>query len=207
MRALRAEFNEDTFSMPVGLFLVVDDKNGGNSVAQEIRRRFGLLDFESRKFIDFYFLGWSPSSGQEIGIEFDLPAFEECRAALRDAGVSQFGGNADLVLLDAQLSEDRVWLDFTSAMHIDIAGAVDRKDFLNAGAFLQAIMNASEEIRRNHPLLTGTVFDLSDRIGLAIAKHSLLEYILERWAKAIGGSKLASVTTKKLGPRLRLGDL
>src|SRR4051794_7914201 len=90
------------FVMPCGLLLVIDKDNGGDITAEELVKRFHLLDQESRDIIDFYFLGWKwVGSWRREGIRFDLAAFESCRKTLRDAGVDHFGGNADLILVDA----------------------------------------------------------------------------------------------------------
>src|SRR4051812_8451001 len=89
-----------SFVMPVGLFLVIDEENGGDMTARELFKRFNLLHSESQDVIDFYFLGWEwvKSWDRSAGIRFNLKSFESCRKALRDIGIDRFGGNADLIL-------------------------------------------------------------------------------------------------------------
>ena len=208
MRELAAESGLDEFTMPVALVLVVDEANGGDVTAQELVRRFNLLDFESRNLVDFYFLGWLPVDPRDRrrGIRFDLDDFESCRAALREVGLKPFGGNADLILLDARYRSARVGLDFSSAIRIDLSAGKAADHFPTLGGFLQAIIEALEEIRPGDLPAGGDagVADLSDRLGLGIAKQSLLEFVLEKWGKVIGAGKLASLAVRDLGPEVNL---
>jgi hypothetical protein len=47
-----------SFVMQVGLFLLIDEENGGDATARELCKRFHLLNSESQNVIDFYFLLW-----------------------------------------------------------------------------------------------------------------------------------------------------
>jgi hypothetical protein len=96
--------------MPIGLFFVIDQENGGGVTGDELVRRFHLLHTESRHAIDFYFLGWRwrDVADPSKGIVFDLESFAECREAFKQLGIKTFGGSADLILVDARYhSEDR----------------------------------------------------------------------------------------------------
>src|SRR4030042_2773925 len=92
LKSLAEEFNEESIIMPVGIFLVIDRKHGGDATASEIIQRFHLLDMESKNYIDFYYVGWKFKAAKK-GLEFNLKLFEDCRDALKKMGVREFGGN------------------------------------------------------------------------------------------------------------------
>jgi len=121
MRELSIESGQRNFVLPVGLCSVIDKENGGDTTAEELVGRFNLLDFESRNVIDFYFLGWSKSPEPSKDIRFDLTAFEDFQLRLRDFGIPIFGGNADLILVDAEYSAEKVTLNFPEAIRIDLS--------------------------------------------------------------------------------------
>jgi hypothetical protein len=209
LETLSTESGGDTLVMPVGLFLLVDEANGGDATAQELAARFNLLDAESRNVIDFYFLGWHKCP-REKGICFSLEAFSEFRAALREAGVGRFGGNADLVLVDAALAPGGVSLDFSSAIRVDLSAGAAREDFPTLGGFLQGIVAAADELRAGAASAAGAespVFTISDKLGLAMAKESLLDAFLDKLGAIIGAKKLAAVAVRDLGPKLSLDEL
>ncbi len=86
MKELASESGESSFLMPVGLFPVIDKGNGGDTAAEELVRRFKLLDFESKNIVDFYFLGWRGIISGDI--RFELDTFEDYRMAFK-AGESR----------------------------------------------------------------------------------------------------------------------
>ena len=209
LKVLSAEFSSDSFYMPVGIFLLLDKQNGGDATADELMRRFGLLDFESRTSLDFYFLGWRPidASDKQRGISFDLRSFEEFRDALKKAGLRKFGGNADLILVDAHFSGGKARLNFSEAIRIDLAAGVPEY-FASLGHFLQEIIEAAEAIRNSERLSPEpVVWQMSDRLGLIIGKQSLLDFILEKWGKVMGAKGIASLAVRELGPDTPLENL
>jgi len=135
MMRLERETRMSEFAVPVCILLLLDQANGGNAVGEEIVRRFNLIDVESRNVIDFYFMGWSRGKSEPFALEFDLSAFQACRQALSKVGVESFGGYADLLLFDAWLRSGRVSLDFSHALHIDLADALASKKSTAQGAF------------------------------------------------------------------------
>jgi hypothetical protein len=205
---IRREREQGDFVVPVGLFLVLDEANGGNSTAEELIRRFGFLDLESRQVIDFYFLGWRVQEDRSLA--FDLGAFQACRDALRTAGVREFGGYADLILVDAWLRANTVSLDFEQAIRIDLFEAATERRIANVGGFLQSLIQATEQVRVHASRGgggDGLVERISDRLGVAIGKASLVDYILETWGRVIGGRKLMAVATRRVGPVVDLKTL
>ena len=208
LEQLAAELGQRNFLMPLGLFLVIDKDSGGDATSAELIRRFDLLDFESRNIVDFYFLGWHESPSQN-GMRFDLETFELFRNALRRIGIRKFGGNADLILVDARYSNGDVTLNFTEAVHVDLSASKAEKDFPTLGAFLQSIIDTAEEVRAaaTNGETGGFVFSISDRLGLATAKNSILDFILEKWGKIIGGKKLRTLAVRNLGPEVFLRHL
>jgi hypothetical protein len=226
LKELAEESGRSQFVMPVGLVLVIDRTNGGDVTAQELVDRFRLVDMESRNLIDFYFLGWRrtadesdrgaghPEAGKqgdatEPAIRFDLKSFEKFRTALKDAGVGQFGGNADLILVDAHYAPDDISLDFQEAIRVDLSLSRAEDDFPTLGSFLQAVIEAAEQVRHDAVLLQdgGLVFAISDKLGLAIAKKSLLDAFLEKFGKILGAKKLAAVAVRRIGPVVPLRQL
>jgi hypothetical protein len=152
--------------------------------------------------IDFYFLGWSKLPEPFKHIRSDLTAFEKFQLRLRDFGIPKFGGNADLILVDAEYSSGKVPLNFPEAIRIDLSRSRAEKDFPSLGAFLQSIIEAAEHVKRD--LATdlrshGVVYHISDRLGLVIAKKSILSYFLKKWGGIIGAKTLEAVAVRKIG--------
>lgn len=202
LQLLSEEAGQSRFVIPIGLFLVVDEANGGDQVAQEVIRRFHLLNLEPRDIIDYYFLGWD----REVGLRFDLQSFHDCRTELQRLGIERFGGNADLILLDAHFfgGVDHVVLDFPKAVHIDLSQASAEKVFPTLGGFLQGLIDAARDVRDSPPSALAPTFYISDRLGLAIAKRSILNFVFEKLGKLIGARELASVAVRRSGPPVLL---
>lgn len=205
MEMLAKESGQEEFFLPVGLFLVVDKENGGDATAEELIRRFKLLDAESRNAIDFYFAGWHPHGP---GLRFSLADFMEFRDFLGTVGLREFGGNADLILVDAHYREaSSPSLDFSRTIRVDLSASTKEEDFPSLGAFLQSIIQVANELKSDvaSARRRGIVFAMSDKLGLAIAKTSMLDFILEKWGKIIGAKKLKHVAVRNLGPNVDLG--
>jgi hypothetical protein len=207
MLRLERETGMTELAVPVGIFLLLDESNGGNAVGDEIVRRFNLIDAESRKVIDFYFMGWSRSKSDPAALAFDLNAFQACRQALSKAGVKGFGGYADLLLFDAWMRSGRVSLDFEHALHIDLAEAIASKKILSAGGFLEGLLQAAEDVRNDADAQSSAVIRISDKLGLAFAKRSILDFVLDKWARIIGGSSLIPLATRRAGPVVDLAKI
>jgi hypothetical protein len=213
--------------MPIALVMVLDEKNGGDVTAQELVRRFDLIHRESGKVIDFYFLGWDwiAAGDRTKGIRFDMDDFQECRSALKRAGVRTFGGNADLILVDAHhwytpgiapidvdapanMGPTGVTLDFSEAIHLNLATRRENKDLPPLGELLQHIIDAAASVRDSvdpdDPRMT---FKISDALGIATAKESFLGFILEKFGAIIGAKKLEALAVRNIGPVVGLHEL
>jgi hypothetical protein len=207
MLRLERETGMSEFAVPVCIFLLLDEANGGNAVSQEIVRRFNLIDAESRNVIDFYFMGWSRAKLAPFALQFDLSAFQACRLALSKAGIESFGGYADLLLFDAWKRSGRVFLDFEHALHIDLAEAIATKKITSAGGFLEGLLRAAEDIRDDAKDDSSAVFRISDKLGLAVAKSSILDFVLDKWGKIIGGSALLPLAVRRVGKVVDLAKI
>ena len=193
--------------LPIGLLLVVDEENGGSKTAQELVKRIFLLHAESKNVIDFYYLGWSFDESirkgrSARGMRFSLREFQRFRAALTRKGIRDFGGNADLILVDAEKTKRDFVLHFERAIRIDLAAAIESARLPSVGAFTQGLIRAAEEIRAEG---TGEnpVWRISDKLGLASARQSMLETLFEKWGKWIGAGRLQALAVRKLGPPIR----
>jgi len=204
MLRLSRETDGAEFAVPVGLFFVVDEKNGGDVTAREVARRFALLDVESRDVIDFFFLGWRKRKDEAV-LEFDLALFEQCRASFREVGIYRFGGNADLFVVDAWWRSGRVQLDFEHAIHVDLSSVAGKAE-PNVGGFLQGLIDAAETIRES-ARGGSPVVRISDKLGLASATRSFIDFILEKWGAVIGAKNLKHLAVQRIGPSVDLADL
>jgi len=207
-RSLRSHASSSKFSkpvIPVGLFLLIDEKNGGDTTAEELRRRFNLLDFQSANVIDFYFLGWNRARGD--GIAFNMNAFNRFKTLLKSFGICDFGGYADLILVDAfvdSIEPLSYTLKFSSAVHIDISREISMGHYPSLGWFLESIIKAAEEAEKSLSGndAYGVVHSISDQVGLVVAKESILNFFLETMGYIIGASKIQGLAVKYLGPNL-----
>lgn len=207
MKELSEEVDGQEFVMPIGLCMVVPRSLGGDAVAQELIKRFGLLGFTSKKLIDFYFLGWRISRPDHLAdVEFDEAGFASCYDGLRNVGVKRFGYNADLILVDAYRARSgEVSIDFSEAIRIDLSVAVKEKKIINLGSFLAELLEAAEAIRDEVEAFPDrSTFHISDRLGLLIARKSLLAFFLKTWGKIIGADKIEAVVTQNIGPLVNL---
>jgi hypothetical protein len=200
-----------SFIMPVGLFLVIDEENGGDVTARELLKRFNLLHAESQNIIDFYFLGWEWMKpwDRSKGIRFNLDSFQSCRDSLKAVGVDKFGGNADLILVDAHFTLRGISLNFEKAIYVNLSSSAAEKEIPPIGEFLQSIIQAAERVRESAIEIPGegVVFSISDKLGLATAKKSFLDFIYKKLGDIIGAKKLQAVAVRSIGPRVKLRDL
>ena len=119
---------------------------------------------------------------------------------MRSVGVREFGGYADLILFDAWLRGEKVELDFTRAMHIDLAEAIAKQRILNIGGFLQSLIDTVDLVREHVGKDASNVVErISDKLGLAVGKASLTEYLIEKWGRVIGAPKLLALATGHIG--------
>jgi hypothetical protein len=203
--------NQKEFVLPVGLLLVVDEANGGDVTARELFKRFNLLNSESQNIIDFYFLGWDwiDQYDRFRGIKFNLDSFASCRNTLKQIGVNKFGGNADLILVDAHYIPEDITLNFQEAIYVNLSNSIAEKEIISVGEFLQSIINASESIRKSGLSESNNtvVFHISDKLGLATARKSFLDFILNKWGEIIGAKKLQTIAVRSIGPRIKLNSL
>jgi hypothetical protein len=202
------------FVMPVGLLLVIDAENGGDITAQELVKRFNLLHCGSQNIIDFYFLGWEwvDTAQRSNGIRFNLNSFTSGRDALAAIGVSKFGGNADLILVDAHCDPfvpNGITLNFQEAIYVNLSNSVKEGEISSVGEFLEVIVDAAKRLRRNpsYDPSAPAVWSISDTLGLATAKQSILDFILKKWGEVIGAKKLKAIATRNIGPNINLYDL
>jgi hypothetical protein len=212
--------------LPVGLFLVVDDANGGDITAQELVKRFNILHINSENAIDFYFLGWewNEQGNRDKGIHFDPQSLQECRKALKLAGVKTSGSNAELILVDAVFeatlhgfykdgsggiwSPSEITLNFKSAIYVNLSKSREEENLPPLGDFLQSIIAAAQElVEVGKDPNYGVVFSISDKLGLATAKQSFLDFIYETWGKIIGAKKLSVLAVRDVGPAVNLDAL
>jgi hypothetical protein len=201
LRQAAHQTGRDDVVVPVGLLLLIDHANGGDATADELARRFHLLDNESCDIIDFHFAGWR-RAGKSI--EFSLEAFSQFHTALRNAGVQRFGGNADLILVDASWNGGEVALAFDEAIHVDLADAVRRQRFPALGAFLQTLIDTASSVRADVGSADSPVDAISDRLGVTLGGRSALAYFLEKWGAIIGAGALATLAVKRVGRRVPL---
>jgi hypothetical protein len=210
IRALSVELGLEQFVLPIALVLVIDAEHGGDSTAQELVKRFRLLDEESSNVVDFYFLGWhstdEPAQSQQP--MFDLAGFEQFRASLRMNGISKFGGNADIILLDAWYKDRKVTLDFSKVMYLDLSEATNSKTIDTLGSFLQELIEIGAKYRAEmEDTPSSATFWISDKLGLAVGTRSVLDFVLEKWGKVIGAKKLALLVTRNMGPAVDVAKL
>ena len=215
------------FVMPIGLLMVIDEANGGDATAKELLNRFHLLNAESGDIIEFYFMGWDwVSQGDPSqGIRFNLASFQECRRALKQAGIKSFGGNADLILVDAHhwftpgdpsqdpaapanVGPTGVTLDFSEAIYINLSSRSKVGEIAPLGEFFQALIDAADQARQiSRSGAHGPTFRISDTLGLATAKRSFLSFIYEKYGAIIGAKKLDALVVRNLGPVVPLEEL
>ena len=196
---------------PVGLLLVIDQKHGGDKTAQELVKRFFLLDKESAARIDFYYLGWGVDKGwidrlDPEDLKFDLEGFVACREILKKAGVKEFGGNADLILVDAIADANEVHLRFDEAVGINLSKATYSGQFGTLGQFLEDLLQAAEELNLEGTNVSPS-WKISDKLGIAYAKESLLQWVLDKWGAFIGAKQLRGLAVRNIGPRIKLSEL
>lgn len=194
--------------MPVGIFLVLDKANGGDTKAEELINRFFFLNKESSEFIDFYYLGWSMRNEKPV---FDIKLFSECRDVLRKRCIREFSGNADLILVDAELSNDNESpiLNFDRAMRIDLSLDLQSKDYPTVGHLLCEVVKAAMEYNENHKgtKMYSPIECISNILGIRQAGKSVKNFILDKFGKPINAEQLQAFAVKQIGPKQSISDI
>ena len=204
----RANPNAQNCVIPIGIMLVLDKANGGDDKAEELVRRFFLLDYESSEFIDFYYMGWCMRNKK---LEFRRELFTECREVLRRSGIEQFGGNADVILVDSELAKDHATpiLHFDQAIRIDLSLDLQSKEYPTVGSFLYAVVHAARKntaVNKENPFCS-PITGISNEIGLQQVRKSLLDYVLEKFGKIINAKQLQAFAVKRIGPKKSLSEI
>jgi hypothetical protein len=210
LRSLAQE-SELPIVLPLGLFLVIDEANGDSETARELVKRIFLLDQESKNIIDFYYLGWSlkksdPDPGSADRAQFSLKSFAEFRQTLSLAGIRDFGGNADLILVDAELGPSDFVLRFDQAIRVDLAAGIKSGRLPPLGGFIQTLVRVAEEVRASAST-SSPVWRISDRLRLVYARQSILDTLFEKWGRWIGAGGLQAFAVRHLAPALGGLDL
>ncbi len=199
--------------LPVGLFLVIDAANGGNDIAQELVKRVHLLDQESKNVIDFYYLGWRcekgsiPSRVGDDALEFNLQNFVTVREGLSRLGIREFGGNANLVVLDAEMTEKGFFLNFGRVIRIDLAADIKSGRFVSLGDLTERLIRGAEEVRMTAATGDSPVCRISNHLGLVYSRQSILDALCERFGKWFGAPRLQSLAVTNAGPRVSGSEL
>jgi hypothetical protein len=190
-----------TTVMPIALCLVAPEHLGGDAIAKEMIRRFKLIDIQSSTAIDFYYFGWSVMSLDAEILNFDTAAFASCRDWLFRAGVQRFGGNADIVIVDASLiTSRRLVLDFTEAIRVDLAKAAKTAKIDTLGDFIDSLIHEAYEVSVDQVKARRPVFNISD----ALALTKTWEMVLNKMLSHFGLERLESIVTRNLGPVIEL---
>ena len=187
---------------PIALLLVLDEHNGGDATARELVKRCWLLDGESGDAIDFYYLGWAGQPGpNKSAIRFDIGEFHACRRVLTTVGMAQFGGNADLIVLDVEATPDECVLRFDAAMRMDLSVAIKKKQIDTLGSVLQALISAAKAVESS-PGIASPTRAISDRLGVSSGWTAMLDKALSTFGSWIGADRLQAFATGSIGPRV-----
>jgi hypothetical protein len=194
-KELTLEIQSLSFSMPIAIILVIDSKNGGDSVSEEIQKRFRYLDLRTKNLIDFYFPGWSlDESGDH---KFDLNSFIAYLDVLKASwGITEFGGYADLIFLNLKCLSGEISLDLSDYIHIDLSRFVKEGNIPTLGWLFEKIIQAAEDIGTNSSQPT---WEMSDKLGLIVAKESLVSSFFKRFGELIGANLLKQLAVRNVG--------
>lgn len=92
----------------------------------------------------------------------------------------------------------------------DIRGDRSRWQTLIKGVWgLKALIEAAEIVKREAraPASHGVVYAISDELGVAIAKKSILDFFFDKFGKVIGAKRLATLATRNLAPEMSIWAL
>lgn len=193
------ETHNSSFAMPIGIILVIDNENGGGSIATEIQKRFRYLDLRTKSHIDFYFPGWALDESENH--KFDLNSFVAYLDALKTLwGITEFGGYADLFFLNLKCSSGEIFLDFSDYMHVDLSRFIKEGDIVTLGLLFEKIIQAAEDIGINSNRPT---FEMSDKLGLSVVKESVVASFFKKFGELIGASSLRQLAVHNIeGPKI-----
>jgi hypothetical protein len=224
MQALSRESGEGAFAMPVALVLLGDEDGNAAVTAAELAQRFALADFEARRLIACYFIGWSVAGSRDGAKElrFDARACKGFREALRDAGVREGGGGAAVILVDARYTGGVVRLNFAEALRIDLHAVQRHKPFASIDAVLQSMAEALQALQARIRDAAEPAVRISEQLGLATGPRSILDELFDLWHASWGGRRAdrreaagaageagrqGLLVVRNLGPDLTLIDL
>jgi hypothetical protein len=203
MAMLAEERSDAFFRVPICILLVPSPEYGGDAVGDELVRRIELLDSESRQYIDFYFAGWERDTAGKPS--FSIRGFQNTRALLRENGFPWFGGNSDVILLDALWKEGRIYLCRDDTIHSDLSKMLKMGKIATLGSFLGDLIMAAERASRKSGK-SGKVSSVSNQLGLMVFKESAIGTLLEEFGGVFGAEKIAEFATKEAGEPLDLDE-
>jgi hypothetical protein len=198
----------DSWFTAVGLFLVIAEHHGGDASAVDAVQRLHQLRSESISAIDFHCPGWISDHGDQGALKFDLEEFTRWRQLFMEFGLKEFGGVADLILVDAEHADNRFWLNFDQAVRINLTRATGSDGFPTLEAFYKHLMHLAQRLAEvvNRADKTASIC-FSSQLALAYAGKSFVGFILKQLAGQIGADALAKMSAMGIGRRADLLEL
>ena len=146
----------------------------------------------SSNAIDFFLVGWKVSDQQEC--TFDDDTFIKSNGYLRTKLLGEvYEGDMRFLILDARLDGDKLSLDFTKTIAIDVPALLETKKFRSVSGLVERIIKEAEQSMQE----LSKARSISDRLGLETSKQAILDSVLNKLGSIIGADALQYLTTRK----------
>lgn len=141
--------------------------------------------------IDFFLVGWKVSDQQEC--TFDDDTFIQSKQHLeRKLTGEVYEGDMRFLILDAQLDGDKLFLDFTKTIAIDVPALLETKKFRSVSGLVERIIKAAEQSLQE----VSKASSISDTLGLETGKQAILDGVLNKLGSIIGADALQYFSTR-----------
>lgn len=163
-----------------------------NFTKDEIFSGIEYFDTRSGEVIDFFFVGYLPDYSEVTfpkvvtvngnGWSFDAKTFNQVRQETEQKTKWKYSGSVELVLFNTYLDSktNKVKLDFSDAIAIDLRKAKDDKHISSVGEIFEKIFSIAEKIESNNPTK-----EMSLRLIEKTGKKSLVNILFNLLPKAI----------------------
>lgn len=141
--------------------------------------------------IDFFLVGWKVSDQQEC--TFDDDTFIQSKQYLeRKLEGEVYEGDMRFLILDARLVEDKLSLDFTKTIAIEVPALLETKKFRSVSGLVERIIKAAEQSMQE----VSKASSISDILGLETGKQAILDGVLNKLGSVIGADALQYLSTR-----------
>jgi hypothetical protein len=149
---------------------------GSPLTREQIEPRLREWHYRSGDHIDIFCAGYARAWGgsADVALQFDEVEYNNFRKWLADQTTWEYGGDVDLLLLNALCGKDQQpYLDFTSVVACRLDTMINDKAIESVGQFFETVFRFAEKGTGDDP-----TWGLSEEFGIAEGRNLFVELVL-----------------------------